>query len=302
MINKVVAVITTFNPNINLLNEQYLSVKLQVSNIIYVDNGSFNSKDLSIFFSKNKEIKYIFNNLNIGLGNAQNIGIKKAIGNQATHILLLDQDSILDSGFVDNLLIVEKSNIEQNIKVGVVGPVFVNSITKKIKKQTGSSNLGINKPINYNEEISVPWVIASGSLIRSSIFEEVGYMNGDYFIELIDLEWCFRVRSMGYKIFVTGKASMIHTIGDSTMNILGKKIGYYSPTRRYYLCRNSIVLLRNNYGSNVNALGVFLKTFIKLVISILKGPNRISFIKYAYWGYKDGLVGYKGVINPKLNL
>jgi rhamnosyltransferase len=300
MINKVVAVITTYNPDIQLLDEQYLSVKLQVSNIIYVDNGSSNSKDLSSFFGKKEGIKLIFNDFNIGLGNAQNIGIKKAIAIEATHILLLDQDSILDSGFVDNLLIVEKSNIEQNIKVGVVGPVFVNAITKNIKKQTGSSNMGINKPINYNEEISVLWVIASGSLIRSSVFGEVGYMNGDYFIELIDLEWCFRVRSMGYKIFVTGKASMVHTIGDSTMNILGKKIGYYSPARRYYLCRNSIVLLRNNYGNNINALGVFLKTFIKVFVSILKGPKRISFIKYAYWGYKDGLCGYKGIINPKL--
>jgi rhamnosyltransferase len=302
MKNNVIAVIVTFNPDLHLLVDQYKSVKSQVSNIIYVDNGSSNPKNLLNLFDNCDNLKFIFNDLNIGLGNAQNIGIKKAITIEATHILLLDQDSILDNNFIENLLTVEKSNIERNIKVGVIGPVFVNSITRKVKKHTDSSNWRIKNYDQIKQEVAVPWTIASGSLIRSSIFEEVGYLNGDYFIELIDLEWCFRARSMGYKVFVTPNSSMIHTIGDSTMNILGKKIGYYSPTRRYYLCRNSILLLRNNYGNKINALGVFIKTFIKVFISILKGPHRINFVKYSYLGYKDGLAGYTGVINPKLKL
>lgn len=302
MRNKIVAVITTYNPDFHLLYEQYLSVKFQVSNIIFVDNGSSNSKDLLNFFDKCDKLKFIFNDLNIGLGNAQNIGIKKAIEIHATHILLLDQDSILERNFIENLLAVEKINIESNIKVGIIGPVFINSRTRKIKKHTVSNNWRIKNCGHINQGIAVPWTISSGSLIRSNVFDEVGYMNGDYFIELIDIEWCFRARSMGYKIFVTPNSSMIHTIGDSTMNILGKKIGYYSHLRRYYLCRNSILLLRNNYGNKINAFGVFIKTFIKVFISILKGPNRINFIKYSYWGYKDGLAGYKGVVNPKLGL
>jgi rhamnosyltransferase len=122
-------------------------------------------------------------------------------------------------------------------------------------------------------------------------------MNGDYFIELIDQEWCFRARSMGYKIFVTPNSSMVHTIGESTMNILGIKIGYYSPLRRYYLSRNSILLVRNNYGNILESYGFFFKILVKVFVSILKGPNRLKFIKYSFWGYKDGLAGCKGIVN-----
>lgn len=300
MKNKVIAVIVTYNPDLHLLESQYKSVLFQVSNIIYVDNGSTNARSMVELFSNLDKQESIFNDLNIGLGNAQNIGIKKAIALQATHVLLLDQDSILGKNFVRNLLEIEKLNLERNIKVGVVAPVFVNSVTRKIKKYS-ESRKGRKMASDFIDQgVDVPWTISSGSLIRSIVFNEVGYLNGDYFIELIDIEWCFRAKSSGYKILVTSKSSMIHTIGDSTINFFGNTIGYYSPTRRYYLCRNSIILLFNNFGNKQTAIGIFLKTLIKVFISILKGPKRIDFIKYSYWGYKDGLDGFKGEINPKL--
>jgi len=64
-------------------------------------------------------------------------------------------------------------------------------------------------------------------IIPTGVFQDVGLMYEDLFLDWADLEWCWRVNFKGYKII--GNADMIitHRIGDIVKKIW-KKILYYS--------------------------------------------------------------------------
>lgn len=58
------------------------------------------------------------------------------------------------------------------------------------------------------------------------------------FIDYVDTEWCFRALSKGYKLYMSEKAVMRHSVGDDTINLLNFKIPVHSGYRRYYRVRN----------------------------------------------------------------
>ena len=68
----------------------------------------------------------------------------------------------------------------------------------------------IKKFTNEKEHNFVSYTISSGSLIRKEVFEEVGLMNEDLFIDFVDNELCWRAKFFGYKIFISSRAKMNH--------------------------------------------------------------------------------------------
>lgn len=236
---RVYAIIVTFNPDTQLLKKQYQSISSQVDGIIYIDNSSNNISDISSIISHDfsKQV-LIRNQKNAGLAKAQNQGIIKAIELGADYILLFDQDSIPNEDFVRGLIAIYKKY--NHIKIGLVGPTFLNKSDGKLSNGQTLKGISVhNTPVN-NEYNSVSFCIASGSLIPKEVIEDVGLMREDLFIDSLDLEWCLRAKSKGYDIVMTSNTSMIHSIGEGANN----KIESHSSFREYYICRNSIILIK----------------------------------------------------------
>lgn len=151
-----VAIIVCYNSDPEHLAEQYNALKDQVEGIIYVDNGSIQNSFTKII---PEECKIIRNSTNIGLGAAQNQGIKAAIKRNATHILLLDDDSVPSKDMVSNLLMDEADLLSKNYQIGLVGALIVDSYTGK-RNNTGFRFSGVEIkriPIKENP-ISVSFV------------------------------------------------------------------------------------------------------------------------------------------------
>lgn len=66
-----------------------------------VDNGS---TDETLAICSNYKLNIISNNENLGFGAANNLGIKWALDEGATHVLLLNQDAYLDKNCIKNFL------------------------------------------------------------------------------------------------------------------------------------------------------------------------------------------------------
>ena len=78
---KVVAIIISYNPDNNLLDSVNL-LENQVEKIIIVDNGSKKEKvkEINLIRDINKEkIEVIFNEENLGIATALNIGVKEGL-------------------------------------------------------------------------------------------------------------------------------------------------------------------------------------------------------------------------------
>ncbi|HFL9121696.1 TPA: glycosyltransferase, partial [Escherichia coli] len=88
------SITVTYNPDIECLRQQLLSVRKQVDLCVIVDNGSNNIIEI-----KNLNHEFDFHliqfNENYGLAYAQNKGIEYAMSLGTQYLLLLDQDSIL---------------------------------------------------------------------------------------------------------------------------------------------------------------------------------------------------------------
>jgi rhamnosyltransferase len=297
MFVKISSIIVTYNPSINALKKQLVRLFDQVQTIIIIDNGSSNSveliKELSGFESPNKIIVYE-NGDNKGLGYAQNKGIEYAITEKATHILLLDDDSLIEENFVSNLLSDYEALINAGIKVGAIGPTYYNEETGEQYPITKYVGPFIDRKLPKEEPVEASFLIASGCLIPTSVIQAVGLMNEDFFIDYIDVEWSFRAISKGYKLFATPGAQMNHVIGEKRVSVFGRKISLHSPLRKYYLFRNSIFMIKCPYISNGYKIREIIFNLLRLIVYLMLSNEKKSYIRYTYHAYLDGFRNKKG--------
>ena len=294
---KITSIIVTYNPNIDALKKQIERLFNQVQLIVIVDNGSKNSDEIKNELSNQRvssKIKLFENGDNKGLGFAQNKGIEIAIEEKSTFVLLLDDDSLIEENFVSNLYSDYELLLKKGIKIGAIGPTYYNEETGEQYPITKYIGPFIDRKLPKKEPVEASFLIASGCLIPISIIEEVGLMNEDFFIDYIDVEWSFRAKSKGYKLFATPKAKMNHVIGEKRISIFGRKISLHSPLRKYYLFRNSIFMIKCPYISDGYKIREIIFNFLRFIVYLTLSNEKGKYIKYTFRGYMDGLMNKKG--------
>jgi rhamnosyltransferase len=91
--------------------------------------------------------------------------------------------------------------------------------------------------------VEADYIISSGSLIRTRVFEIAGMMREELFIDWVDIEWGLRARELGFKCFVIPGAMMKHSVGDASVQVFRKNINLHNDIRNYYIVRNATYLL-----------------------------------------------------------
>jgi len=306
MDHKVYSIIITFNPTITeILTVFQNHIEKNDSKIIIVDNGSNNAEEIHEHFNKlsiNTTKLFCYHQLdkNYGIGYALNEGVKIAKANFATHVLLFDQDSIPCEDIVKKLISEEEILIESGIKLGALGPIYFDSRTHIEYPLAQIQGVNLRKiwPSKQSEKtFEVSFIITSGSLINLNVISEVGQLDENFFIDLVDFEWCFRAKSKGYKIFATKAAEISHSIGDKRIISLGREISIHSPLRRYYMVRNNILLTRKKYvplGYRIRIIfGIIFRT-PRILFAVKWSPNYLRAIAR---GIIDGILNRGGIYN-----
>jgi rhamnosyltransferase len=191
---------------------------------------------------------------NFGIATAINMGVREAIRINATYVLLSDQDSLPAEHMVANLLTTYDECRKLAFNVGAVGPTFTDMYTKITYpfqvQRPGRFFYGHEAPTSDKPHIDALTLITSGTLIPVSVLQDVGLMREDFFIDQVDIEWCHRARSKGYRLFGTGLATMYQRMGESNLRVwyLGWRYeSAYSPLRIYYRIRNFVALCKLDY-------------------------------------------------------
>lgn len=281
------AVVVTFNPSKDVLDKLISSLVSQCNKIIIVDNSSCEEV---LAIHSNCEIIQLRENF--GIGYAQNVGIRRSLQLNCTHTILFDQDSVIPY----NLISVLKQELNSFSNCAAIGPCFVNSSDGLLYPQI---KLKSCKPTPYffnyeNTTSNVMYLIASSCMIKNSVFETIGLMDENFFIDFVDIEWCLRAQHLGFDIKATNKISIQHYIGRNRRNIFGRNFSVHSPFRRYYMVRNSILLSRMRhtpigYSLYLNTLGL-----IKILIHSFLFGDGFSHGKMSLKGLYDGIKGISG--------
>lgn len=292
--NKTCVVVVTYNPDILILEKCIHSLVNQLDKITIVDNTPNGCQKLESFkrFS-NVEIIYLKDNY--GIAYAQNVGIKKALKEQADYILLSDQDTIYPPDFIKKMLdCVEKD------KVAAAGPLFIDVYTDKIQFFIKKEPLGFKRIYPKSGKYEVLQLISSGTIINAKYLPEIGLMMEKLFIDWVDMEWCWRAIKKGYKIIGNADAVIKHSHGEISKKFLNKEITLKNPIRHYYTIRNGIYLaLYTDALSRYQRILLFFKTTKNAFLFSMLSKKHIKNLKYTLKGFYHGIIGKLGKLNEE---
>lgn len=231
------AVIVTYNPDIEVLKKT-----INELNAINIDCCIIDNTKNSYIPPTSKHNNIIRFEDNYGIAKAQNAGIIFAKEKKYDAIIFLDQDSLIRKESIFSL-----TEMLNNPKTMIAAPIFKDRDKGFYYKIVDISKTGIRKIIKPeglcgNKLVST--AISSGTLVRTSVFDIVGLMDEDFFIDYVDTEWCLRCAKLNIYIEINPHAEMIHSIGENSLDFYFFRVPVHSPTRRYYRIRNSFLLLR----------------------------------------------------------
>ncbi|MBB6713526.1 glycosyltransferase family 2 protein [Clostridium gasigenes] len=275
----VCAIVITYNPDKDMALGMNSLLK-QADNIIIVDNGSEKGQVsfLKKICSENK-IDLIENNTNVGIAKALNIGIKEAIARGYKWILTLDQDSVLTDGMIDKMFS-SYEQINNKDEVMIIAP-------KNIEKEKFSTDIILDDKV-----IEVLTEITSGNLVKSEVFDKIGFFEEKLFIDLVDHEFCLRINKHGFKIVKVLNAVLLHSLGETKYNnFFGKKVSTsnHSALRRYYMSRNRIYIWKNYSKDFPKWIKMDKKLFLSEILRIiLFEKKKTEKIRMIIRGLMDG--------------
>ena len=288
----VCAVVVIYHPEHAILRELLAAVAPQVSATIIVDNGSDPSDAALAEILRQPAVTVLRNDGNVGLARALNQGIDRARQQDATHVLLLDQDSTPAPDMVSTLL-VALARLEAERPVGAVGPTLIDPRTGK-RAPFVRFGFPLNPVVHAapGEVVACDFLTTSGSLIPVAVLDRVGGMDESLFIDHVDVEWCFRAARSGRSIAGVGDATMLHRIGDRL--IRGTTLFIHGPERLYYIMRNRVLLYQLPHISWTWIGQDVLRIPFKFLIFAVLVPGRLRNIYAMTTGLWDGVRGRRG--------
>lgn len=220
---------------------------------------------------------------NVGVGGAHYTACKMAEAENFDFVLFLDQDSQLDSGFLTNMLSAFCRLQKSHPRLCAVGPTWSDP-------ELGSPSTGTVKD-KLKNLLKGPnlrrTLISSGMLVSVPTLQHIGYPRKDYFIDLVDTEWCLRALHKKYELFMLPDVHMLHRVGE-VKKISKFFVQYEQPIRYYYSLRNSLFLFREKNISLSCKVFILVGNLFKLR-KIIFSPTPLESFIAACRGIKDGL-------------
>ncbi len=275
-----------------------LRLKLMIENLIgqgmcvvVVNNTPESKLDID-----QSDFCFVINNFyNSGMAVAQNLGIQKSLDSNASYICFFDQDSVIPDDYLDKMLTYSGGNIGRCM----LAPVIFDEATQKQLPShvLGFMNLSCDKYSDEKKELTpVDIVISSGMFIPSDVFHEVGMMDDDYFIDFVDIDFCYRLKKSKIPIYIVNSVCMNHSIGTGQVGKSLLLTTMHSPVRTYYKTRNAFILIRK-MGVDLFSLHQLASAIYHGFLSVVYSDNKIEYFRFYMKGIFDGLIGVKGNIN-----
>ncbi|MCX8052920.1 MAG: glycosyltransferase family 2 protein [Armatimonadetes bacterium] len=192
--------------------------------IVVVDNasGDFNEK---VFRERFADVKLIVNPANVGYARANNQAIDVSSGE---YILLLNPDTQVAEGALDTLV----DFMDDHPNAAACGAKLVRpdgTVERSVRSfpypaAIAFEFLGLSRlfPHNrvlgryrmtwfgYDQEIEVDQPMGSCLIIRRAVIDEIGAFDEQFPIFFNEVDWLYRAKQAGYRVYFTPKAVVVH--------------------------------------------------------------------------------------------
>ncbi len=208
------------------------------------------------------QYRHIKNSGNLGVAEGNNIGIRQALADDCSHILLLNNDIELEQDHVFSTMLSLCENKGEKI---IVPKIFYYN-TRKLWMAGGQMNKwralgihygdGMDDAPEYNIAKYITYAPTCFMLIESSVFKKVGMMDEKYFAYYDDTDFVFRALKAGYKMYYEPVITVLHKVSSST--------GGDSTFYVYYSNRNKIYFSRKNLEGIVKYFAILYCLFTRI--------------------------------------
>lgn len=246
--------------------------------VIVVDNASFDG--IAEEIKKYKDVIFIQSEKNLGYSGGNNLGIKKALNNQADYVFILNPDTTITKDTIDILL----ARAEQ-YKADIVGPKIYFEDSKNIwyaggifdKNNVLGSHRGVDEPDTkkYDKDEETDYVTGAAILVRKQVFEKIGLFDERYFLYYEDADFCFRAKQAGFKIMYIFQSVIYHKNAQST--------GLGTPLQDYYITRNRML-----FASKFLSLRTRFALLREAVRNLSSKPRRKAFFDFLLGNFGKG--------------
>lgn len=303
---RVFAVVVAYHPVRTTFGSLLRALCPQVEKVLVVDNSPADERAAAALLEECEAENVSLRRLgtNHGIAAALNIGIRQAIRAGASHVLLSDQDSLPEPDMVAGLLKTCVGLAADGVKVGAVAPVFTDAntgIAFPFQAEMPSRFFyGHVRPDASRPVVEALTLITSGMLVPVEVFDDVGLMREDLFIDHVDIEWSHRARARGWRLFGTSNASMFHRMGDDYLDVWyfgWRRESAYSPLRMYYRIRNFIAICRSHDIPGRWKLRNAWYWLGFVYSHVVFGTTKVASLSMAARGFWDGIRGKLGPYN-----
>lgn len=215
--------------------------------VVVGDNGS---TDDSIAFVKQfyPQISCVFNEENYGFAGGYNRILQQV---EADYYVLLNSDVEVSPQWIEPII----AQMEQDATLGAVQPKILAYHQKDHFEHAGASGGYIDRygfPFcrgrmlhvteadhgQYNDVQEIAWASGAAFFIRRETWIASGGFDEDFFAHFEEIDLCWRLQRMGWRISVNPKSTVYH-VGGGTLN-------KSNPRKTYLNFRNNLYMLQKN--------------------------------------------------------
>lgn len=246
--------------------------------VIVADNGS---TDDSIEFLKTNypSLRLILMDKNYGFAEGYNRALAQI---DAEYYVLLNDDVEVTPGWTDKVVAL----MDSDPRIAAAQPMLKMFDQRDHFEYAGGAGGYIDKlgyPFcrgrifstieqdtdQYNDTRDVFWATGAAMFVRSSVWKELGGLDGDFFAHMEEIDFCWRARNHGYRIVATSDAQVFH-VGGGT---LPKS----SPFKTQLNFRNNLAMLYKNLPASRQRRVIALRIVLDWVAAL-------SFLAKGNWG------------------
>jgi GT2 family glycosyltransferase len=197
-----------------------------------VDNASADDS-VAIVRAEFPQARLIVNERNSGFAAGNNLALREILASgsagAAHYVMLLNNDTVVEPDALDLLV----DYLETQPTVGMVGPKVLlldgsldlacrrsfPTPTVSFYRMTGLSKLFPRSPrfgrynmtyLDPDVETEVDTVVGAAMVVRAEVVCEVGLLDEQFFMYGEDVDWCYRIKSYGWRVVYYPRAVIHH--------------------------------------------------------------------------------------------
>jgi len=266
--------IVILNWNGKKLLEKFLPSVIAHNNdyaeIIVADNAS---SDASIdFITSNYKgiVRIIRNDKNFGFAEGYNKALSQI---NAEYFVLLNSDIEVSSGWIDGIIAL----MDSDKSIAACQPKILAYHNKEAFEYAGAGGGFIDKwgypfckgrlfqtiekdTLQYNQTEEIFWASGACLFVRAAAYKEAGGLDGDFFAHMEEIDLCWRLKNMGYKIMYN-PTSVVYHVGGGTLDKM-------SPRKTFLNFRNNLSLIYKNTPEKKLKSVLFTRAVLDFVAAI----------------------------------